>query len=65
MSLSSLLASCITEARAQGYTGPDAAYTFTAEDLRWVVEQFGRKPTREEWADVGLAHVGDAHIADE
>lgn len=59
--LFSLIASCETEARANGFTGE--GWEPTDADLDWVTDQLGRKPSREEWADAGYPHVGGRHVA--
>lgn len=57
------LDACIAEARRQGYDGPDTGYEFTAADLDAVTSALGGLPTRAEWADAGLPHVGSAHVS--
>lgn len=58
------LDACLDAARRQGYNGLDHEWEPTAEDLEWVCDHIGRKPTREEWADAGWPAVGGAHCAD-
>lgn len=59
--LSAELAACIATAREQGWVGEDGDYEHTAEDLEYVTEVLGRKPTREEWRAAGLHWVGSYH----
>ena len=54
------IAACVTEARRNGYTGRD--YELTAHDCDTICDEFGRKPTREEWAAEGYPHIGSAHV---
>lgn len=61
-SLSSLIAHCEEEWRKQGAEGD---IDLTADDCDWITDTLGRKPSREEWADAGLPHVGSRHVADE
>lgn len=63
--IESLLESCVADAVAQGYAGEAAEYSYTAQDLDWVVSELGRKPTAAEWADAGLASVGGRHVAED
>lgn len=56
-----LLSDCEGAARMQGWAGD--GYEHTAEDLEWVIEILGRKPTRDEWVDGGLPNVGTEHVA--
>ena len=57
--IETLAAECVKMAREQGYDGD--AYDLTESDCDWIVEQLGRKPTREEWASAGYGWVGNAH----
>ncbi len=59
------LALCRSLAREQGWEGADAEYQYTAEDLHFVTDEIGRKPTREEWAEAGIRWVGEDHVGDE
>lgn len=59
--LSSLIASCESEARANGFSGE--GWEPTAADLDWVTDQLGRKPSREEWSEAGYPAVGGRHVA--
>lgn len=65
VTLSDLLTACRADARDQGWDGNDAEYEYTAEDLRWVTDQWGRLPTREEWRAAGLEWVGEVHVAED
>lgn len=58
--IKSLLESCVEEARRQGWDGE--RYDYTAQDLQWVTDELGRKPTAAEWAGAGLNAVGSAHV---
>lgn len=60
--LAGLVAECIEAWRAQD--AEVSASQLTQEDCDWICEQMGRKPTREEWADAGLPHVGSAHVGE-
>lgn len=62
--IKTLLASCVTDARAQGFDGADDEYSYTAADLDWVTSELGGKPTAAEWAEAGLRSVGSAHVAE-
>ncbi len=62
--LSTLLASCISDARANGFDGADAEYEYTVADLEYVTDQLGRKPSREEWVAAGLRYVGSVHVGE-
>lgn len=64
VTLSDLLTACRTGARTEGWDGNDAEYEYTREDMIWVVSQWGRSPTREEWRAAGLEWVGDAHVSE-
>lgn len=64
-SLTGLIADCIKAARAEGYIGTDRAYDLTPFDCEYVIENLGRKPTRQEWAAAGYVYVGSAHVAEE
>lgn len=48
------------KARSQGWkpAWEGGRYDYSREDLMAVVEEMGRKPTREEWASVGLTWAG-------
>lgn len=61
--LKSLIAETIAAARAAGYdedTYP--TYELTREDCESIVSDFGRKPSREEWAAAGHPLMGGAHV---
>lgn len=64
--IKALLADCVAEALEQGWDG-DVAYEYTAEDLEWVTDQLGRKPTLAEWraATSPGYWIGGAHCAAE
>lgn len=61
VTIKELLWDCEHDARKQGFDGE--VYNPTAQDLRWVCEQLGRKPTAQEWSAAGLAWVGSEHTA--
>ncbi len=55
------LASCISAARAEGYTGTDREYEYAPSDMEYVITRVGFRPTRAEWEDAGLRYIGSAH----
>lgn len=57
--LRALLAVCEAEARKQGWIGEWEALE---TDLEWICDVFGRKPSREEWTDVGIPGIGGANV---
>ena len=66
LTLKTLIADCIRTAREQGWDGDAADFVFTREDLDSVVETLGKRPTREEWREAGVAGwIGAAHVSDE
>ena len=53
--LKDLIDECFEESKKQGYDGEFCDFEFTEHDLDWIVEQFGRKPTFDEWWEAGFS----------
>lgn len=60
-----LLAECEAEARRQGWEG-DYGRELTAEECEHIATGarhiHGRRPTREEWAEIGMRRIGGQHL---
>lgn len=56
---------CVVAANREGWVGGVAEYEYTESDCRYiegaVKVRYGRMPTREEWAEAGMPHVGGKH----
>jgi hypothetical protein len=58
-----LLTLCRDEAEKQGWRGDDDDFEYTEADMDSVTDDLGYKPTRKQWEEAGLKHVGGRHCA--
>jgi hypothetical protein len=54
---------CRAEAMKEGFD-PETEWEPTEADAEFVIEELGRKPTRQEWADAGWKYVGGKHVGE-
>lgn len=58
-----LLNECVEEARTQGFEGGFQDYEFTEDELEYVIDKLGYKPSEEEWKAAGIEEVDGAHVS--
>lgn len=58
-----LLSECVEEARTQGFHGGFDDYEFTDDELEYVIDKLGYKPTEDEWMAAGIDEVDGAHVS--
>lgn len=57
-----LLNNCVEEAQTQGFEGGFQDYEFTEDELEYVIDKLGYKPSEDEWKAAGIDEVDEVHV---